>query len=709
MNNAIKKISMNFLIPLCFSSFFVVYFFWNSLPYLSDTHWDVPGGSDAIFSGLYVKGMLEHGWFGLFDRMGAPFGGNFLDFPNLDLLLLSCMKTISLFFDDPSEILAVFYILGFYLIFFSCFAVFRLLQFSILWSMIAAFVFAILPFHFFRGFNHIMLSTYFCVPLWVWISLKAYELEDFQELVRNNKKTIILIALFTVIGSISGLYYAFFGMICLTFSVLLSLITKRHVKVLKLWVGVASLSCISAIFSIIPNIHFWLVNGLNKSVAIRSPIESDLYGLRISQILLPNLRHKIGALQNVSQHYSSHILPITEAHTSAMGFIASLGFVCVICMLFIPAERYKNGSFYLLSRLNIALILFTTVGGFGVIFAYLIAPEFRGLNRVSVFIAFISILFLWMIIRDLNLLRRFSTGTKWMVEISLATFVVSFAVLDQIPVGGRPTHVDPVKQNVQGLPKFVSNMETMLDPGAMIFMLPYIPFPEAPPQSDEGYNDMMRPIYYSNHLRWSYGSTRGRVGDEWLKAINSMEMQEAVNAIRKSGFSGVFVNRFAYDDRGVSVESDLVKAGAVAKLVSDDDRYSFFGLERDPNPSLVPNYLSLFGSGFYRRESSNNDTWNWSKNTSEIKLYNFSNDILTVTLSFEILGINSRDITVTVGNDVVYRGKVSAEKTVPVVKKIMINPGFNALKFQSDKANVRLSTDPRKLAFRVMNFSVHGY
>ena len=136
--------------------------------------WDAPGGSDAILSGVYIKGMLEHGWFGYFDRMGAPFGGNFLDFPTLDIFLLSIIKVISLFSSEPTHILTIFLIVGFYLVFFSCFGVFRLRRFPSygrLWPP----CFLSFTFHFFRGFNHLMLSAYFSVPLWVWISLKMYE------------------------------------------------------------------------------------------------------------------------------------------------------------------------------------------------------------------------------------------------------------------------------------------------------------------------------------------------------------------------------------------------------------------------------------------------------------------------------------------------------------------------------------------------------
>ena len=73
---------------------------------------------------------------------------------------------------------------------------------------------------------------------------------------------------------------------------------------------------------------------------------------------------------------------------------------------------------------------YTTVGGFGVIFAYFITPQFRGLNRLSVFIAFISILFLWELIRDLNLLRAVPNHFKKFIELSIGVFLVAVVLVE---------------------------------------------------------------------------------------------------------------------------------------------------------------------------------------------------------------------------------------------------------------------------------------
>lgn len=42
-------------------------------------------------------------------------------------------------------------------------------------------------------------------------------------------------------------------------------------------------------------------------------------------------------------------------------------------------------------RVNLFAFLLGTVGGFGAVFSFVIRPQLRGLNRISVYIAFFSI------------------------------------------------------------------------------------------------------------------------------------------------------------------------------------------------------------------------------------------------------------------------------------------------------------------------------
>ena len=273
-----------------------------------------------------------------------------------------------------------------------------------------------------------------------------------------------------------------------------------------------------------------------------------------------------------------------------------------------------------------------------------------------------------------------------------------------MPIGSRiPKHVTS-NSHASVLENFVQKIEDRSQAGSMVFTLPYIPFPEAPPTLDEGYNDMMRPVYYSDHLNWSYGSTRGRVGDAWLKLVAGLPPEQMVQAIKRSGFAGIFVSRYAYKDRGAAIELELSRANPIFQLDSDDGHYSYFYFGLNKTPIMTPSYVAVFGKGFHNQENLKNETWNWSKRYGEIVLYNFSPNTLSVDINFDVSGIDDRKISISLNDELLAEKVVSANQRVSVDAEVILQPGVNALGFDSNKRHLRIASDPRQLAFRVFNF-----
>ena len=98
--------------------------------------------------------------------LGAPFGLQLYDFPqggdNLSLLLV---RLLGLFSHNPAWVLNVFFMLTFALVAASAFAAFRLLGVSIGAAIVGGCIFALLPYHFYRGESQVLLSAYYGVPL----------------------------------------------------------------------------------------------------------------------------------------------------------------------------------------------------------------------------------------------------------------------------------------------------------------------------------------------------------------------------------------------------------------------------------------------------------------------------------------------------------------------------------------------------------------
>ena len=63
--------------------------------------------------------------------------------------------------------------------------------------------------------------------------------------------------------------------------------------------------------------------------------------------------------------------------------------------------------------------------------------------------------------------------------------------------------------------EFVQRIETVMTPGAMIFQLPVVAFPENPKVNRLNDYDLAKGYLHSTRLRWSYGAIKGRENDAW--------------------------------------------------------------------------------------------------------------------------------------------------------------------------------------------------
>jgi len=85
---------------------------------------------------------------------------------------------------------------------------------------------------------------------------------------------------------------------------------------------------LALLLSIAPAISYKLQNGPNSSVAERLVGESDIYGLKISTMLLPSTFHPIAALRKEKQTYvlSFPSLLANESEQATLGCFGVFGF-----------------------------------------------------------------------------------------------------------------------------------------------------------------------------------------------------------------------------------------------------------------------------------------------------------------------------------------------------------------------------------------------
>jgi hypothetical protein len=685
---------------------------------------------DAIFEGESIKSLIDIGGFFQNPYIGMPTGFFSYDYPSNCFLDLFIMKLISFVFPNWAMTMNIFFLLTFPLTTIATLFVFRKLNISPIPAITGSLLFTFVPFHFLRGEWHLVLSSYFLLPLMVlvifWIFEDDFLLSDFEKGSQNltsslmNAKSIICILICIGIA-LEFVYYPFFSCFFLLIAGLCTTISRKKWSPLLnagLLIGIILL-CI--FMTSLPTILYHQDNGKNLEVAIRSPIESEIYGLKITQLLLPVSGHRIPILAHISDLYSQSAPLVNENSFATLGIIGSVGFCILILWIFyqlftkdsiIRNETLKRVQ--QLSVLNLSAVLLATVGGFGTVFACLILPQIRCYNRISIFIAFFCITVIVLLL-DLILQKYSASKTKKWLIIGFIIVVLLVGIYDQ-----TTEHFVPDYKNTKTIflsdQQFIQNIEETFPNDTLVFQLPYVPFPENPPVNQMGDYDHFRAYLNSENIHWSYGAMKGRDGDLWQREIASKPMNDMVENLSFAGFTGIYVDSYGYADKGSETISSLSSILQTTPIVSENKRLYFFDLtkyneqlksqwtpeEFAKQKDMVQNPLRfVWQDGFSGLESSQDITWRWCSSRGTLNVTNPTEEVKTILINttfssgypeYSQLKIESPGVSdILTINNAGYRYQ----------KEFIIPPGQYTISFISDAKRVDAPNDPRYLMFRL--------
>jgi len=183
-------------------------------------------------------------------------------------------------------------------------------------------------------------------------------------------------------------------------------------------------------------------------------------------------------------------------------------------------------------------------------------------HRYSEAIATIGVLYFSFIV------CRFVRNWPLKGKLCLLTLVALLSIIDQsFKIHTFPFHENMwIKERVIADKALVLRLEECSGEGAMIYMLPAVPFPEpfsgrGARQLDYFYYNSLRPFLYSTKLRYSYGSNKGRQGADWQLDVQELPAGEMAARLEFYGFSGILLDRKDYNDRGAQWLEELAKAG----------------------------------------------------------------------------------------------------------------------------------------------------
>jgi phosphoglycerol transferase len=161
----------------------------------------------------------------------------------------------------------------------------------------------------------------------------------------------------------------------------------------------------------------------------------------------------------------------------------------------------------------------------------------------------------------------------WPVLLALLLVI---GVADQT---SRPPSYAATRAEFRSDDVFVRAVERRIGKNAMVFQLPYNPYPEVAGSYDMDYYDEARGYLHSKTLRWSFGAVRGRYEADWQVKVVAGTVPDLIDTVAALGFSGIYIDRFGYEKRAADpVEIQVARASNEKPVVSPNHRLVLYDI-----------------------------------------------------------------------------------------------------------------------------------
>lgn len=644
------------------------------------------------------------------ELMSAPGKLEFADFPVPILSVWIFIQWISIFTDNHFLVLNIFILSSFILNPLAMYYVLRRFRVNILIAIVVATLYNFVPFHFFR-LGHTLYIGYFLLPILTYFLLLMLSKKPlFYKYSTNGKysfdfsKKNIFIMIVLLFSSTWNYYYTFFFLVLVGIVMLIRLIEQKNRYFFYSGLIVIGLSVTPFFINMLPYKFYTIENGKNMQVAQRGIGEAEIYGLKISQLLLPVDGHRIEYFANNKQKYNARTPLINENGTATLGIIGSLGFLLLIIYLLVQT---KSASILKkLSYLNISAVMFATIGGFGAIFALLVTPELRGYNRISILIATFTLIAFALALN--YIIKKYRIESWKLVLICL--FILGIGLYDQIPKGMTLKPSEYSKILFESDKKFIKEIEKLhdLSTQGMVMQYPYMSYPEHPPIVNMGDYSQMIGYLHSDTIKWSYGAVRGRETDKWIASLMKESLEKQIEILKSSGFTGVYIDRRGYEDNAREMEKDLEKLLQTKPFVSDDQLKSFFKFMPTSNKTYKFNYPPEFTNGFYGWEGEHG-SFGWTSGNASLKIINNEDQTMYFKLKMKLGTLEHRHVDVYFKGRTIEKIELDPGKLSEVELVIELLPGDNEINFKTNGLAKRPGNgDTRTLAFSIqsMNYQI---
>lgn len=655
---------------------------------------------DGVSATYLVKTIKETGWFLQNPWVGGIYGGNWADYTMCDNLSFLLIKLLSLFSDNCFEIFNLFYFLTFILVSLTAYGVFRAFKVNTAVGIVGALLYSFLAYHQ-KRLPHIWLTPYFMVPLallvGIWIAADHYRVDELKGKALLCSKKIWASIVILFLCAFTGFYYAFFTCVVICIAGVILCLKKINVRRVLFVLSGLAVVCVGVLANVYPSLLYWIQHGANTESELmnRSVSDAETYALKLVQLLMPRLDHRAGAFSKLAQYYFTRFPLCNENETATLGIIAGISFLLLLLLLF----KAKAGRKYVeeIKLLNLGIFLTAMIGGIGSIFNLCISTPMRCYNRLSIYIAFLALLYAALAATDL-LAKIRRKHIRMVVCIGMSLVVLGAGLWDQT-VSFGVAEQNAATQSFDSDREFIQRIEEIMPENSMIFQMPVIKFPSG--ISYELYKGYM----HSSHTIWSYGGMQGREEDRWETNLMNYPVNEFLEHLCYAGYRGLYVDSQLFIQMGLDFNQFHYKMGLSVSepaIASADGRLYFWNLTGyyeqltavlgekaiKRQEKLEYKVITDYDSGFFDKEETVEGISRWSEKKSKLVIrYKRKKKIRCVLQGTVCSGYEEKSdlkISVNGSTQVVSFDATGTEIQIP----IELHRGSNVITFVSDAKDV---------------------
>ena len=509
-------------------------------------------------------------------RLNAPFNANWTDFPSLDelqgLALLILANVFGVFGG-----LNVAILLGHLLAAATFYGVARSGGASQLWAFVGGLAYGLAPFMFAQSPHHLAVQWVWHVPLftlvWRWVATDP----DIEPGSKRFKQA-------TGIGLLTGLLNVYYTNIFCQLTLLGASVQYLRNRARPALLGALAVIAAAAAGFAVSNLDTWTykaTHGPNTGAVVREYKWLEIYGLKIKDLFIPPVTHRSDAFANFGTNHRKQAVLNDEDGCPYQGLVGLACLAWLVGTSALAVIRRRENEIPMEAWQVLWIVLMFTTGGLNAIVGAFGFTMFRTGVRYSIVILAITLLWAARQLSEMQAAAEAKAGDaaarrQW---IAAAVILCGLILWDQVPRAPTAELRATIDRQVAADREFTEKMEAALPAGAMVFQLPVMEFPESPAQGVPPY-DHFRPYLFSKHLRFSFGTHKGRERERWQPAVqgkffegasldqqagmirvNQANARAAVDELKRLGFSAIYINRNGFPDRGRGIEEALLELG----------------------------------------------------------------------------------------------------------------------------------------------------